>query len=235
MILNLRARIILLGTLIGSLPGCVDQGTTPPLVPTIVSVSPDSAAVGDTVLISGQNFGSSKGSSTLTVGGVIVRDSAIYSWSNTQIEASIPPGVINTNIVVNVDGVSSNVHVYRIKGFAPGNISFALSIQPILQQNCALSGCHVPPSPTGGLDLTTYGTLRKGGATFGSSVVVPGDSSYSSADVHTGSGIMKMLRNSNNPYGNFRMPLGGQYALDGLPDSLIVRIGTWIVQGAQNN
>ncbi len=233
--IRLATRITLLGVLLTGLTGCVDQGTTPPLVPTIVSVSPDSAGVGDTVLIQGQNFGSSKGSSVLSIGGVPVPDSAVYAWSNSQIDASIPAGIISTAIVVTVNGVPSNVHPYHIKGFVPGSVSFALSIHPILLENCALSGCHVPPKPTGGLDLTTYASLRTGGATFGSSVVAPGDSSYSSADVHTGSGIMKMLRNVNNPYGNFRMPLGGPYASTGLPDSFIVRIGTWITQGAQNN
>ncbi len=226
--------LVLLGALTG-FAACVDQGVTVPLVPTIASVAPDSAAVGDTVLISGENFGPSKGSSLLSIGGVAVPDSFIYSWSNAQIEASIPPGILNASIVVTVNGVSSNTQPYHIKGFVPGNISFALSIHPILLQNCAISGCHVPPSPTGGLDQTTYTSLRKGGATFGASVVVPGDSSYSSADIHTGSGIMKMLRNVNNPYGNFRMPLGGPYASTGLPDSLIVKIGMWIAQGAQNN
>ena len=147
----------------------------------------------------------------------------------------IPAGVINTSIVVTVNGISSNAKAYTIKGFVPGNISFALDVHPILLQNCAVTGCHVPPTPTGGLDQTGYASIRRGGATFGANAVTPGDSSSNSADVHVGSGIMKMLRNVNNPYGDFRMPLSGQYASTGVPDSLIRMIGTWIAQGAQDN
>lgn len=32
-------------------------------------------------------------------------------------------------------------------------VSFLGDVQPLLQQNCALSGCHVPPKPTAGMNL----------------------------------------------------------------------------------
>ena len=223
-----------------ALAGCKDQGeavvtpstSTPP---TITSVTPDSAAVGDTIQIVGINFGATKGSSTVTIGGQTVADVNIISWSDTQIRATIPPGLSNTSIVITVNGVTGSPKLYTIKGFVPHAVSFALDVRPILLANCALSGCHVPPTPAANFDQTTFAGERRGGLTFGASTVTPGDSSYSSADVHTGSGIMKMLRNINNPYGDFRMPQGGPYVNSGLPDSMIVKIGTWIAQGAQNN
>jgi hypothetical protein len=107
-----------------------------------------------------------------------------------------------------------------------GQISFAANVQPIFLANCALGGCHTAFSPAGNFNVTSYGTLRAGGFTYGTAVIVPGDSATS--------GIMAMVRGNNNLIG-LRMPLGGQYTQSGLPDSLIVRIGTWIVQGALNN
>ena len=212
--------------------GCKDMGTAPKIVPAILSVQPDSAAVGDTVTISGSNFGATQGGSTLTIGG---KAATVLMWSDGTITAIVPAGALSTGIQVIVGGTQSNVQGYRIKGGLVGQVSFASSIQPIFAVNCALSGRHVPPSPRGGFNLTSYSGIMAGSVTFGTHVVTPGDSSSNSASTSAGSGIMKMLRNVNNPYGNFRMPQGGPNAATGLPDSLIVRIGTWIVQGAQNN
>jgi hypothetical protein len=36
---------------------------------------------------------------------------------------------------------------------APPGTLFA-AVKPIIQNNCAIAGCHVPPAPTGGLDFT---------------------------------------------------------------------------------
>jgi hypothetical protein len=38
--------------------------------------------------------------------------------------------------------------------FDPAGISFANDIQPIFSARCAISGCHVLPTPTGGLVLS---------------------------------------------------------------------------------
>lgn len=112
---------------------------------------------------------------------------------------------------------------------------FNRDVHPILLANCAISGCHSGSSPQAGFNQDTYAGVRAGGATFGANVVQPGDSSSSSSNNAVGSGIMKMIRNVNNPFGNFRMPLTGPYSASGLPDSLIVKVGKWIHQGARNN
>ena len=235
-------RELLLATwfLLGGILGCKDEGTAvvPPntaATPLITSVIPDSAAVGDTIRIVGNNFGATKGTSSLSIGGQVVATSNIIIWIETEIRAIIPPGLSNSNIVLTVNGIAGNPRPYTIKGFIPNGVSFNLDVKPILLANCALSGCHVPPTPTGAFDQTTYTGVRAGSATFGTHAVTPGDSSYGSADVSVGSGIMKMIRNVNNPYGNYRMPQGGPFQSTGLPDSLIVKIGKWIAQGAQNN
>ncbi len=108
--------------------------------------------------------------------------------------------------------------------FIPGPQSFANDIHPILLANCAVSGCHTGSSPASGFNQSTYAGVRAGGVNYGTNVVIAGDS--------TNSGIIKVLRGTGLVG---RMPLGGVYAASGLPDTMIVKIGAWIEQGALNN
>jgi len=97
------------------------------------------------------------------------------------------------------------------------------TVQLILLNNCAIPGCHTASSPASGFNQSSYAGVIAGGNQFGSSVVIPGDS--------TDSKIVQKLRGKAGE----RMPLAGTYAATGLPDSLIVQIGTWIMQGAKDN
>lgn len=98
---------------------------------------------------------------------------------------------------------------------------FSTIVQPILTSNC--TSCHSGSSPSSGFDQTSYAGVLAGGTQFGTDVVFAGDS--------TKSKIIKKLRGTAGS----RMPLSGIYASTGLPDSLIVKIGEWIMQGAKNN
>jgi len=108
--------------------------------------------------------------------------------------------------------------------FNPGPQSFANDIHPILLANCATPGCHAGQNPSSGYNQSTYAGVRAGGVNYGTNVVIAGDS--------TNSGIMKELRGTGIVG---RMPFGGPYAATGLPDTMIVKIGLWIQQGALNN
>jgi RHS repeat-associated protein len=74
--------------------------------PGIGSLSPISGLVGTSVTVSGSNFGSSQGSSTVTFNGTAA--TVISSWSNTQIIVQVPTGATKGNVVVTVGGVPSN-------------------------------------------------------------------------------------------------------------------------------
>src|SRR5271166_2940023 len=74
--------------------------------PTITSVSPNSATIGTSVTISGTNFGSAQGASTVTFNGTAA--TAIGSWSATSIVATVPTGSTTGNVVVTVNSVASN-------------------------------------------------------------------------------------------------------------------------------
>ncbi len=60
------------------------------------------------VRIFGNHFGSSQGSSTVTLGGLLVTNCAHCSWSDTQIVAQLGSHASTGNIVVDVDGAASN-------------------------------------------------------------------------------------------------------------------------------
>ena len=74
--------------------------------PAITSLSPTSGAIGANVTISGSNFGSSQGSSTVTFSGVSA--AAASAWSATSITVAVPTGATTGNVVVTVGGQASN-------------------------------------------------------------------------------------------------------------------------------
>ena len=75
------------------------------LPPTITSVSPTSGIPGQSITITGSNFGMTQGSSTVTFNGVAA---AAISWSATGIVATVPATATTGPIVVTVAGLTSN-------------------------------------------------------------------------------------------------------------------------------
>jgi WD40 repeat protein/mono/diheme cytochrome c family protein len=90
-------------------------------------------------------------------------------------------------------------------GAPPG---YFQDVRPILQRQC--QGCHQPNQKSGGLDLTTFEGLAKGGNRG------PGESL-----------ILKYVKGEAQP----RMPLGGQP----LTAEEIASIAGWIAAGAKND
>ncbi len=81
--------------------------------PTISNLSPTSGAVGTPVTITGTNFGSSQGSSTLTFNGTAATPT---SWSTTSIVALVPTGATTGSVVVTVSGTTSNGMTFTVTG-----------------------------------------------------------------------------------------------------------------------
>jgi hypothetical protein len=100
------------------------------------------------------------------------------------------------------------------------NLSFKTNIQPIFGTRCAT--CHISTN-LGGLSLSSYQGLLKGGAIVPGSILKAGD--------HAHSVLWQMVQTSPPYPGGNRMPLGGPY----LSDAQIKTIATWIDQGAKNN
>jgi hypothetical protein len=101
--------------------------TTPsgPSSPVITSLSPASGPVGTSVTITGSNFGSAQGASTITFNGSTATPA---SWSDTSIVAPVPNGAITGNVVVTASGEASNGSTFSVtsnglpSGWADGDV-----------------------------------------------------------------------------------------------------------------
>jgi len=87
----------------------------------------------------------------------------------------------------------------------PDVISFSSQVQPMIQQNCSVSGCHNAPGP-GKPALTNH------------------------SEISANASQIKNVISKNPGEPNF-MPQGGQK----LADSLIQQFNCWIDQGLQDN
>jgi hypothetical protein len=82
------------------------------LDPAVSGVVPDTATEGDSVTISGSNFGADEGS--VTVGGV---PATITSWTDTEVVITIPAGVTagaTTIIVTNDSAIDSDSFAFTV-------------------------------------------------------------------------------------------------------------------------
>ena len=107
--------------------------------------------------------------------------------------------------------------------------TFAADVQPIFTANCALSGCHLPPDPQQGMDLSA-------GEAYANTVNVP--SMESSLDrIEPGdpeaSYLVHKIRGTQSSVGGsgVQMPATGTP----LPTATINVIRSWVRAGAQNN
>ena len=101
-----------------------------PAGPIITSVSPAEIRTGDTITITGAGFGSSQGSSTVTIGGVAATN--ITSWSENQVRAVVPSGAITGSVIINSGGAASSPGYMAIP-WSNGNLG--LTNDANMQQN----------------------------------------------------------------------------------------------------
>jgi DNA-binding protein YbaB len=79
--------------------------------PSVTNLTPASGPVGTVVTIAGSNFGSTKGTSTVTFGGTTATPT---SWSATSIVVPVPSGAATGSVVVTVGGVASNGATFTV-------------------------------------------------------------------------------------------------------------------------
>ena len=91
--------------------------------PTITSLSPTTGAVGASVTISGTNFGTSQGTSTVKFNGTTA---TATSWSATSIAVTVPSGATTGNVVVTVSSVASNGKSFTVVS-APSITSLSIT------------------------------------------------------------------------------------------------------------
>ncbi|MGC6413187.1 MAG: beta strand repeat-containing protein, partial [Bacteroidia bacterium] len=95
--------------------------TPPPLPPTITSIAPATAEVGDSVIISGTNFDTTSANNIVYFGGI---KATVTSATSTQLTVTVPQHSSHAPISVNVNGLSSN-----------SSLSFSVSNSTISSSN----------------------------------------------------------------------------------------------------
>jgi len=88
------------------------------IAPYILDVSTLSASAGTIVTITGSNFGSTQGSSTVVFNGTTATPA---SWSSTSIVCAVPTGATTGNLVVTVGGTASNSVTFIVSAAPSGN------------------------------------------------------------------------------------------------------------------
>ena len=76
--------------------------------PRISSISPQTGRTNTVVTVSGSNFGSSRGSSSVRIGSVVIPSSAFTSWSSSRIRFRIPVNTPPGNLTVRTSQGTSN-------------------------------------------------------------------------------------------------------------------------------
>src|SRR5882757_2001123 len=94
------------GNVVVNVLGTASNGSPFTVAPTITSLSQTSGAVGASIAITGTNFGTTQGASTVTFNGTAA--AAASAWSTTSITVLVPVGATTGNVVVNVLGTASN-------------------------------------------------------------------------------------------------------------------------------
>ena len=91
--------------------------------PQITSISPRQVLYNQVVTVSGSNFGSSRGSSSVRLGSVAIPSSAFTAWSNTIIRFRVPTNVRSGNVTVRTSAGSSNGMYLEITSPYLGSVS----------------------------------------------------------------------------------------------------------------
>src|SRR5260370_34191561 len=84
---------------------------------TISSIAPNSGAVGVSVAITGTNFGSAQGSSTIALNGTTA---LVANWSSTSIVAVVPANATSGVFGVTVNGQTANSSSFTVTPLPSG-------------------------------------------------------------------------------------------------------------------
>src|SRR5262249_14484730 len=150
--------------------------------PSIRSLSPNTGAVGSSIVIAGSNFGTSQGNGKVTFTGTST-PATITNWSANSIAAVVPTGATTGNVIVTAaGGVSSSGVSFTItpapsiSSFTPNTGSVGSSIV-IAGSTCSTHGTGSAVTFTGTAATITNGSTNSitaavpSGATTGNVVV----------------------------------------------------------------
>jgi hypothetical protein len=133
------------GPVVVTVNGMSSPGVTFTVIPppSVTSLTPGSARVGDAVSIAGANFGATQGASTVQFNGV---PATATSWTATAISTSVPAGATTGPVVVTVNGQTSNAVPFTVLAPAPA----LTGINPAsgyVGDSVTISGTNLSPAP----------------------------------------------------------------------------------------
>jgi hypothetical protein len=121
----------------GGVPGIISLQSQAPKqgLLAINQITPSSGVAGASVTVSGQNFGTTQGSSTITFNGIVA---SVVMWNNWTVIANVPAGNSSGNVVVTVGGTASNGFGFKVvtlptPSIVPTNFGFQCGLDP---SNC---------------------------------------------------------------------------------------------------
>ena len=110
------------GNVVVTVSGVPSNGVTFTItVLSITSITPTAGVAGDTVTITGTNFGATQGTSSVTFHGTSAN---VTTWSDTSITVTAPIGVTTGNVVVSVGTQSSNGVTFTVSSGGPVSDDF---------------------------------------------------------------------------------------------------------------
>ncbi len=163
---------------VGGVASNAQTFTVSATAPSIASLSPTSGAVGTAVTIAGSNFGSTKGTSTVTFNGTAATPT---SWSATSIAVPVPAGATTGNVVVTVGGVASNAKTFTVSSAAP-SITSVSPTSGAVGASVTISGANFG-STKGTSTVTFNGTAATPSSWSATSIVVPVPSGATTGNV----------------------------------------------------
>ena len=100
------------GILLVTVSGVASNGVAFTVAPNITSLSQSSGAIGTPITITGTNFGTSQGTSTVTFNGTSAGTASV--WTATSITVNVPAAATTGNVVVTASGVASNAVAFTV-------------------------------------------------------------------------------------------------------------------------
>jgi PKD domain/Glucodextranase, domain B/IPT/TIG domain len=173
------------GNVVVTVSGVASNGVvftvTPP--PGISSLTPNTGAIGSSIVIAGSNFGPAQGNGKVTFNGT---KATITSWSAAQIVATVPTGATTGNVVVTAAGGVASAGVTFTVTAAP-SISSLVPTSGIVGASVTINGSNFGPTQGNGKvtfngttatintwSATQITTKVPAGATTGSVIVTAG-------------------------------------------------------------
>jgi len=129
------------GNVVVTVGGAASNGvsfTVTAPAPSITSLNPASGLAGSPVTISGANFGTTQGTSTVQFNGTAATPT---SWSATSIGVTVPAGATTGNVVVTVGGAASNGVTFAVTAAGP-NITSLNPTSGLVGSAVTISGAN---------------------------------------------------------------------------------------------